>query len=232
MLRRFLAPGGSFATGWTAYAPLSTDAPIGQMFFTIGVQFAGASSIATALNFLVTIITMRAPGMIFWRMPLLVWANFSTSLLVVIATPFIAASQFFVLLDRALRLQLLRRRSKGGDVLMYQHVFWFYSHPAVYIMMLPGFGIISEVLSVKSRKPIFGYRMMAFSLLAIVLLGFTVWAHHMFVSGMQAWIRIPMMITTAIIAVPDRHQDLLLAGDAVARACCTSTRRCCSRSAS
>src|SRR3954451_11267525 len=102
MLLSFFAPGGSFATGWTAYAPLSTDAPIGQMFFTVGVQFAGASSVMTALNFLVTIITMRAPGMSFWRMPLLVWANFSTSLLVVIATPFIAASQFFVLLDRAL----------------------------------------------------------------------------------------------------------------------------------
>jgi cytochrome c oxidase subunit 1 len=197
----FLAPGGSFATGWTAYAPLSTDAPIGQMFFTIGVQFAGASSIATALNFLVTIITMRAPGMSFWRMPLLVWANFSTSLLVVIATPFIAASQFFVLLDYALHFKFFVPE-RGGDVLMYQHVFWFYSHPAVYIMMLPGFGIISEVLAVKSRKPIFGYRMMAFSLLAIVMLGFTVWAHHMFVSGMQNWIRIPMMVTTAIIAVP------------------------------
>ena len=203
MTASFLAPGGSFATGWTAYAPLSTDTPIGQMFFTVGVQFAGASSIATALNFLVTIITMRAPGMSFWRMPLLVWANFSTSLLVVIATPFIAASQFFVLLDRMLGFNFFASAAgSNGDPLMYQHVFWFYSHPAVYIMMLPGFGIISEVLSVKSRKPIFGYRMMAFSLLAIVLLGFTVWAHHMFVSGMQSWIRIPMMITTAIIAVP------------------------------
>ncbi|HEX3317096.1 MAG TPA: cytochrome c oxidase subunit I [Solirubrobacteraceae bacterium] len=201
MLLSFFAPGGSFATGWTAYAPLSTDAPIGQMFFTIGVQFAGASSVMTALNFLVTIITMRAPGMSFWRMPLLVWANFSTSLLVVIATPFIAASQFFVLLDRGLGFNFFES-GKGGDVLMYQHVFWFYSHPAVYIMMLPGFGIISEIIAVKSRKPIFGYRMMAFSLLAIVVLGFTVWAHHMFVSGMQSWIRIPMMITTAIIAVP------------------------------
>jgi cytochrome c oxidase subunit 1 len=201
MLLSFLAPGGSFASGWTAYAPLSTSAPIGQTFFTIGVQFAGASSIATALNFLVTIITMRAPGMSFFRMPLLVWANFSTSLLVVIATPFIAASQFFVLLDYALGFNFFEA-SKGGDVLMYQHVFWFYSHPAVYIMMLPGFGIVSEILSVKARKPIFGYRMMAFSLLAIVLLGFTVWAHHMFVSGMQSWIRIPMMVTTAIIAVP------------------------------
>jgi cytochrome c oxidase subunit 1 len=201
MLGSFFAPGGSFASGWTAYAPLSTSAPVGQVFFTIGVQFAGASSIATALNFLVTIITMRAPGMSFFRMPLLVWANFSTSLLVVIATPFIASSQFFVLLDRALGFNFFEA-GRGGDVLMYQHVFWFYSHPAVYIMMLPGFGIISEIIAVKSRKPIFGYRMMAFSLLAIVVLGFTVWAHHMFTSGMQAWIRIPMMITTAIIAVP------------------------------
>jgi cytochrome c oxidase subunit I len=201
MLSSFFCPGGAFASGWTAYAPLSTTAPIGQMFFTIGVQFAGASSIATALNFLVTIITMRAPGMSFFRMPLLVWANFATSLLVVIATPFIAASQFFVLLDRGLGFNFFNPGG-GGDVLMYQHVFWFYSHPAVYIMMLPGFGIISEVLAVKARKPIFGYRMMAFSLLAIVVLGFTVWAHHMFVSGMQPWIRVPMMVTTAIIAVP------------------------------
>jgi cytochrome c oxidase subunit I len=201
MLLSFAAPGGSFASGWTAYAPLSTSAPIGQEFFTIGVQFAGASSIATALNFLVTIITMRAPGMSFFRMPLLVWANFSTSLLVVIATPFIAASQFFVLLDRGLGFNFFDP-VQGGDVLMYQHVFWFYSHPAVYIMMLPGFGIISEILAVKARKPIFGYRMMAFSLLAIVVLGFTVWAHHMFVSGMQPWIRVPMMVTTAIIAIP------------------------------
>ena len=201
----FFAPGGAFASGWTAYAPLSTEMPLGQAFFTIGVQFAGAASIATALNFLVTIITMRAPGMSFFRMPLLVWANFATSLLVVIATPFIAASQFFVLLDRALGFQYFDAfvgAGKDGSVLMYQHVFWFYSHPAVYIMMLPGFGIVSEIISVKSRKPIFGYRMMAFSLLAIVVLGFTVWAHHMFVSGMQNWIRIPMMITTAIIAVP------------------------------
>ncbi|MDQ3769813.1 MAG: cbb3-type cytochrome c oxidase subunit I [Actinomycetota bacterium] len=199
MVASFLV--GPFATGWTAYAPLSTTQPIGQMFFTIGVQFAGAASIATALNFLVTIITMRAPGMSFFRMPLLVWANFSTSLLVVIATPFIAASQFFVLLDYGLGFNYFSA-GRDGDVLMYQHVFWFYSHPAVYIMMLPGFGIVSEIIAVKSRKPIFGYRMMAFSLLAIVVLGFTVWAHHMFVSGMHDWIRIPMMITTAIIAVP------------------------------
>jgi cytochrome c oxidase subunit 1 len=201
MLLSFLAPGGAFADGWTAYAPLSTSAPIGQNFFSVGVQFAGASSVATALNFLVTIITMRAPGMSFFRMPLLVWANFSTSLLVVIATPFIAASQFFILLERGLGFNFFDA-DKGGNVLMYQHIFWFYSHPAVYIMILPGFGIISEIIAVKSRKPIFGYRMMAFSLLAIVLLGFTVWAHHMFTSGMPGWVRYPMAITTVIIAVP------------------------------
>ena len=129
---------------------------MGQQFFTIGVQFAGASSIATALNFLVTIITMRAPGMTFWRMPLLVWANFTTSLLVVIATPFIAGSQFFVLLDRSLGTHFFDPAA-GGDVLMYQHVFWFYSHPAVYIMMLPGFGIISEVIS--TQRPQAGVRL-------------------------------------------------------------------------
>ena len=201
MLASYLAPGGAFATGWTAYAPLSTELPLGQNFFTIAVQFAGASSIATALNFLVTIITMRAPGMTFFRMPLLVWANFSTSLLVVIATPFIAGSQFMVLLDRAIGADFFNPGG-GGDVLMYQHIFWFYSHPAVYIMMLPGFGIVSEVITASARKPIFGYRMMAFSLLAIVVLGFTVWAHHMFVSGMFSWLRIPMMITTLLIAVP------------------------------
>ena len=201
MLASFFAPGGSFATGWTAYAPLSTDTPLGQTFFSMAVQFAGASSVATALNFLVTIITMRAPGMTFWRMPLLVWANFTTSLLVVIATPFIAGSQFFLLLDRALHMNFFSVQN-GGDVLMYQHVFWFYSHPAVYIMMLPGFGIISEVISTHARKPVFGYRMMAFSLMAIVVLGFTVWAHHMFVSGMFPWLRVPMMITTMLIAVP------------------------------
>ena len=201
MMASFFAEGGAFATGWTAYAPLSTETPLGQQFFTVGVQFAGASSIATALNFLVTIITMRAPGMTFWRMPLLVWANFTTSLLVVIATPFIAGSQFMVLLDRSLGTHFFDP-SVNGDVLMYQHVFWFYSHPAVYIMMLPGFGIISEVISTNSRKPVFGYRMMAFSLVAIVILGFTVWAHHMFVSGMFSWLRVPMMITTMLIAVP------------------------------
>jgi cytochrome c oxidase subunit I len=201
MLSSFLVPGGPFAAGWTNYATLSVHQPIGNVFFSMGVQWAGASSIMTALNFLVTIITMRAPGMTFWRMPLLVWANFTTSLLVVIATPFIAGSQFFVMFDRVMHTHFFDP-SAGGYVLGYQHIFWFYSHPAVYIMMLPGFGIASEVISVMARKPIFGYRLMALSLMAILILGFSVWAHHMFVSGMASWLRVPMMITTLLIAIP------------------------------
>jgi cytochrome c oxidase subunit I len=199
MLSSFISPG--FGAGWTNYAPLSVDQPFGNVFFSMAVQWAGASSIMTALNFLVTIITMRAPGMTFWRMPLLVWANFTTSLLVVIATPFIAGSQFFVMFDRVLHTHFFDFHN-GGYPLGYQHIFWFYSHPAVYIMILPGFGIASEVISTMSRKPIFGYRLMALSLCAILILGFSVWAHHMFVAGMADWLRIPMMITTLLIAVP------------------------------
>ena len=201
MVSSFLVPGGAFATGWTSYPPLADHQPLGQVFFNMGVQWAGASSIMTALNFLVTIITMRAPGMTFWRMPLLVWANFTTSLLVVFATPFIAGAQFFVAFDRVMHTHFFDP-AHGGYPLGYQHIFWFYSHPAVYIMILPGFGIISEVLSVMSRKPVFGYRLMAMSLMGILVLGFSVWAHHMFVAGMAGWLRVPMMVTTMLIAVP------------------------------
>ena len=192
---------GGYSSGWTAYTPLATQAGTGTTLFEIGVQFAGASSIMTAVNFLVTIITMRAPGMTVWRMPLLVWANATTSALVVFGTPFIAGSQFMTLFDRVMGTHFFDWNA-GGDVVSYQHIFWFYSHPAVYIMMLPGFGIISEVLATFSRKPIFGYRAVAFSTVAIAVLGFGVWAHHMFVSGMAPWLRIPMMVTTVIIAIP------------------------------
>ena len=202
MVASFAVSGGAFACGWTGYVPLcSTHQPLGAVFFNQAVQWAGASSIMTALNFLVTIITMRAPGMTFWRLPLLVWANFTTSLLVVVATPFIAGSQFFSMFDHVMHTAFFNT-AQGGYPLGYQHIFWFYSHPAVYIMMLPGFGIMSEVISTFSRKPVFGYRLMALSLMAIVVLGFSVWAHHMFVSGMASWLRVPMMITTLLIAVP------------------------------
>jgi cytochrome c oxidase subunit 1 len=192
---------GPFSSGWTAYTPLATQGGTGATLFEVGVQIVGASSIMTAINFLVTIFTMRAPGMTVWRMPLLVWANATTSALVVFGTPFIAGSQFMTLFDRVMGTHFFNP-AQGGDVVMYQHVFWFYSHPAVYIMMLPGFGIISEVLATHARKPIFGYRALAFSTVAIAVLGFGVWAHHMFVSGMAAWLRVPMMITTIVIAIP------------------------------
>ncbi len=200
-LASFLAPGGAFDAGWTGYAPLAGGAPLGQTFFNIGVQFAGASSIAAALNFLVTIIAMRAPGMNLWRMPLMAWAQLATSLLVVGATPFVAGAQFMTFFDRVLGMNFFNFL-EGGDVISYQHIFWFYSHPAVYIMMLPGFGVISEVIAVHSRKPVFGYRLMALALIGIVVLSYSVWAHHMFVSGMFSWLRVPIMISTMLIAVP------------------------------
>ncbi|MEW6581990.1 MAG: cytochrome c oxidase subunit I [Actinomycetota bacterium] len=190
-----------FSSGWTAYPPLALQGGIGQTLFQVGVQVAGASSIMTAVNFLVTIATMRAPGMTVWRMPLLVWANATTSALVVFGTPFIAGSQFMTMFDAVMGTHFFDS-ANGGDVVMYQHVFWFYSHPAVYIMVLPGFGIISEIISTFSRKPIFGYRAIAFSTIAIAILGFSVWAHHMYVAGMAPWLRVPMMITTVVIAVP------------------------------
>ncbi|MGB1526160.1 MAG: cbb3-type cytochrome c oxidase subunit I, partial [Miltoncostaeaceae bacterium] len=192
---------GMFSSAWTAYPPLASQGTMGQTLFELGVQFAGASSIATAINFLATIITMRAPGMTIWRMPILAWATGVTSVLVVFATPFIAGSQFLTMFDRIMGTNFFVP-DQGGDVIMYQHIFWFYSHPAVYIMLLPGFGIISEVIATFARKPLFGYRAMAFSMVAIAVLGFGVWAHHMFVSGMASWLRVPMMITTIIIAVP------------------------------
>ena len=201
MLGSFFVPGGAFGAGWTGYAPLSVVGSDGNIFFNMGVQWAGASSIMTALNFLVTIITMRAPGMTFWRMPLLVWAMYATSLVMVLATPVLAVTLLLLAAERILGVGIFDPRV-GGDPILFQHLFWFYSHPAVYIMMLPGFGIISEVIAVFSRKPIFGYRLMALSLMGILVLGFSVWAHHMFVAGLAPWLRVPMMVTSMIIAVP------------------------------
>lgn len=192
---------GAFSAGWTAYTPLANQGGTGQTLFEMGVQVVGASSIASAINILVTVFTMRAPGMTVWRMPLLVWGSATQSALVVFGTPFIAGSQFLTMFDRIMGTNFFNA-AQGGDIIAYQHIFWFYSHPAVYIMILPGFGIISEVIATFSRKPIFGYRAIAFSTVAIAVLGFGVWAHHMFVSGMAAWLRVPMMITTIIIAVP------------------------------
>jgi cytochrome c oxidase subunit 1 len=201
LMASFLVPGGAFDTGWTGYAPLATGAPLGQSFFNLAMQISGFATIATSVNFLVTIVTMRAPGMSFFRLPLLVWGNMVTSVLVVAAAPFLAGVQMMVLFDRVLHTNFFQALN-GGDVLSYQHIFWFYSHPAVYIMILPGFGIISDVITSHARKPIFGYRLMAMSLVGVMVLSYSVWAHHMFTSGMFSWLRIPMMITSVLIAVP------------------------------
>jgi cytochrome c oxidase subunit 1 len=192
---------GNFNNGWTAYPTLSLQDGYGQTLYSLGIQLAGASSIATAVNFLATITTMRAPGMTLFRMPLFVWANLATSALVVAATPFIAGAQFMLMFDREMGTHFFTSTG-GGDPLAYQHVFWFYSHPAVYIMILPGFGLVSEVIATNARKPIFGYRAVAFATVGIAVLGFSVWAHHMFVAGMESWLRVPMMITSMLIAIP------------------------------
>ncbi len=187
--------------GWTAYPPLSTlFSGDGQTLWALGAHLLGISSILGSINFIVTILNMRPPEMTLWRMPLLCWAVLATSIIAVMATPFLAGALTLLLLDRVAGTTFFDA-SGGGDVLLWQNIFWFYSHPAVYIMVLPGMGVLSEVLSIHSRKPVFGYRMVGLSSMGIAFVGFTVWAHHMFTS-LQPELRIPFMITTMIIAVP------------------------------
>jgi cytochrome c oxidase subunit 1 len=192
---------GAPEAGWTMYPPLSTlFSGDGQTLAALAAHLLGISSILGAINFLVTVKNMRPAGMSYWQMPLFVWAIVATSIIVVMATPFLAGALTLLILDRIAGTTFFDA-TKGGDVLLWQNVFWFYSHPAVYIMVLPGMGILSDVLSVHSRKPIFGYKMIALSSMAIGIVGFTVWAHHMFTS-LQPELRIPFMITSMIIAVP------------------------------
>ncbi len=187
--------------GWTSYPPLSTMfTPDGQTMWAISLHLLGISSILGAINFIVTIANMRPEGMGWFQMPLFCWAILATSIIIVMATPFLAGALTLLILDRVAGTAFFNPAG-GGDVLLWQNIFWFYSHPAVYIMVLPAFGIISEVLSTHSRKPIFGYRMIALSSMAIAVVGFTVWAHHMF-TALTPTLRIPFMITSMIIAVP------------------------------
>lgn len=198
LLGYFVSPAEA---GWTAYPPLSTlFSGDGQTLWALSIHLLGISSILGSINFIVTILNMRPPQMSIWRMPLLCWAVLATSIIAVMATPFLAGALTLLLLDRMAGTTFFDPTG-GGDVLLWQNIFWFYSHPAVYIMVLPGMGVLSEVLSVHSRKPIFGYRMIGLSSMAIAIVGFTVWAHHMFTS-LQPELRIPFMITTMIIAVP------------------------------
>ena len=193
--------GGQAEAGWTSYPTLSTlYNNAGQISWAMALHLYGISSIMGAINFIVTIVNMRPENMSVWRMPLFCWAMLATSIIIIMGTPFLAGGLTLLLLDLVGSTSFFNPNA-GGDVLLWQNVFWFYSHPAVYIMILPGFGVLSEILSIHSRKPVFGYRMIALSSMAIALIGFTVWAHHMFVS-LQPELRIPFMVTTMIIAVP------------------------------
>jgi cytochrome c oxidase subunit 1 len=193
---------GSAAGGWTAYAPLSTasfsQGPAMDLW-AMGVYTVGTSSIVGAINLVVTILNMRAPGMDLHKMPLFVWTVLVQSVMIIFGTPALAAALVLLFIQRNLGAPFF---SSSGDPVLWQHMFWFYSHPAVYIMILPAMGIISEVLPVFARKPIFGYKMIAYSTVAIALLGFLVWAHHMFTAGIGPWLQTFFMLATMTIAVP------------------------------
>jgi cytochrome c oxidase subunit 1 len=196
--------GGTGAAGWTGYVPLTEklySPQVGQDLWIIGLHLLGVASMLGGINFLTTIHNMRAPGMTWTRLPLFVWSIEVTQALIVLASPFFAGVLSMVLLDRQVGAQFFAV-NHGGSAILYQLIFWFYSHPAVYIMVLPAFGIISEIIPVFSRKPIFGYRAMAASMVAIAVLGFVVFVHHMFVTGLPLVVQEFFAFTTLCIGVP------------------------------
>ncbi len=189
-------------TGWTFYTPYSTNTTSTAVIAaTMGAFVLGFSSIFTGLNFIVTVHTMRPPGMTWFRMPLFLWALYSTAIIQVLATPVLGITLLLLAAERMFGLGIFDPKL-GGDPVLYQHFFWFYSHPAVYIMILPAMGIISELVSTFSRKPIFGYRFIAFSSIAIALLGFLVWGHHMFTSGQSELVTVVFSILTFSVSIP------------------------------
>lgn len=193
---------GGVDTGWTFYTPYSTT--FSNSYVTIvglGIFINGFSSILTGLNFIVTIHTMRAPGMTWFRMPLFVWANYATSLVMILGTPVVAITILLLAVERTVKVGIFDP-AIGGDPILFQHLFWFYSHPAVYIMILPGMGVISELISNFSRKKVFGYEFIAFSSIAIAVFGFLVWGHHMFVSGQSIYAGMVFSFLTMVVAVP------------------------------
>jgi cytochrome c oxidase subunit I len=193
---------GGVDTGWTFYTPFSTmSSQSNVMSAAIGIFIMGFSSILTGLNFIVTIHTMRAPGMTWFRMPLFLWAIYATSLINVLGTPVLAITIAAVALERALHMGIFDP-AYGGDPVLFQHLFWFYSHPAVYIMILPSMGVVSELIATFSRKTIFGYKFVAFSSLAIAVFGFLVWGHHMFVAGMSVYGAMIFSVLSFLVAVP------------------------------
>ena len=196
------AAAGGVDTGWTFYTPYSSIYSNSQVALTVvGIFVTGFSSILTGLNFIVTIHTMRAPGMTWFRLPLFVWSHYATSIIFILGTPVLAISLTLVALERLFGLGIFNPEL-GGDPLLFQHLFWFYSHPAVYIMILPGMGVISELIPCFSRKRIFGYNFVAFSSLGIAVLGFLVWGHHMFVSGQSIYAGMIFSMLSMLVAIP------------------------------
>jgi cytochrome c oxidase subunit 1 len=194
--------GGGVDTGWTFYTPFSTSFSNSRVLTAgIGVFISGFSSILTGLNFIVTIHRMRAPGMTWFRLPLFIWSHYATSLIMVLGTPVVAITVLLLAFERVLRVGIFDP-TIGGDPVLFQHLFWFYSHPAVYIMVLPGMGVVSELVASGARKNVFGYSFVAFSSLAIAVIGFLVWGHHLFVAGQTPYAGLVFSIISYLVAVP------------------------------
>lgn len=193
---------GGVDTGWTFYTPYSSTYANSNVILTaVGIFITGFSSIMTGLNFIVTTHKMRAPGMTWFRLPLFVWAHYATSIIMVLATPVLAITLVLVALERGFGIGIFDPKL-GGDPVLFQHLFWFYSHPAVYIMILPAMGVISELITAFSRKRIFGYEFIAYSSIAIAVLGFLVWGHHMFVSSQSIYAGMIFSVLSFLVAVP------------------------------
>jgi cytochrome c oxidase subunit 1 len=193
---------GGVDTGWTFYAPYSSIYANGYVVLTaLGIFLAGFSSILTGLNFIITTHKMRAPGMTWFRMPLFIWSMYATSLIQVLGTPVLAITILLLAVETIFKVGIFEPKL-GGDPVLFQHLFWFYSHPAVYIMVLPGMAVISELVTCFSRKPIFGYKFVAFSSLAIAVISFLVWGHHMFVSSQSAYASVIFSVLSFLVAIP------------------------------
>lgn len=206
LMSSFALPGGPAQAGWWSYPPVSIQNPTGQLIngqfvWLIAVAISGVSSILGAVNFVTTIVKMRSPGMTFFRMPIFVWTVFAAQIIQLFGLPALTAGAVMLLMDLSVGTSFFDP-ARGGNAVLFQHFFWFYSHPAVYVIILPIFGIFSEVFPIFSRKPLFGYRVVAVSSMIITALSSMVWVHHMFASGTPSWMRMFFMFSTMLISVP------------------------------